>query len=80
VEIVVIEGDPREAGPFTMRLPFPAGCFLVIPLDRLTSARPRRMPSSSLMGLGPWGTTDVDPADDPGVDAQEAQESRVIPR
>jgi quercetin dioxygenase-like cupin family protein len=25
VEIVVIEGDPREAGPFTMRLLFPAG-------------------------------------------------------
>ena len=104
-ELAVIEGDPSKAGPFTMRLKFPAGyripahshpaiehitvlsgVFGIGTGDELDTSKGRAMPAGSfvvmpvghnhfawtdeatvvqLHGIGPWGITYVDPADDP---------------
>lgn len=105
VKFAVIEGDPSQAGPFTMRLRFPAdyripahshpaiehvtvlsGVFGIGMGDELNTSKGRAMPEGSfivmpvghnhfawteaetvvqLHGIGPWGITYVDPADDP---------------
>lgn len=105
VEYAVIEGDPSKAGPFTMRLKFPAGyripahahpaiehitvlsgVFGIGMGDEFDTSKGRTMPAGSfvvmpvghnhfawtdeptvvqLHGVGPWGITYVDPADDP---------------
>jgi quercetin dioxygenase-like cupin family protein len=105
VEFAVIEGDPSQAGPFTIRLRFPAGyripahshpaiehvtvlsgVFGIGMGDEFDDDEGRAMPAGSfivmpvghnhfawteaetvvqLHGIGPWGITYVDPADDP---------------
>lgn len=104
-EFVVIEGDPAQTGPFTMRLRFPAGyripphthpaiehitvlsgVFTIAAGDKLEPGDGRAMPAGSfvvmpvghphqvwieeatdvqLHGVGPWGITYLDPANDP---------------
>jgi quercetin dioxygenase-like cupin family protein len=104
-QFAVIEGDPTQAGPFTMRLSFPAGyripahshpaiehitvlsgVFGIGTGDALDTSKGRAMAAGSfvvmpvghnhfawtdeatevqLHGIGPWGITYVDPADDP---------------
>jgi hypothetical protein len=57
-QVVVMAGDPKNAGLFTMRLKLPAGYKIPAhwhPVDEHVTA----------IGLGPWAITYVDPADDP---------------
>ncbi len=103
--LAVLEGDPTQAGPFTMRLLVPAGyripphfhpvtehvtvvrgTFQVGMGDRFDPAKLSDLPAGSfaalspgtrhfaqakvetviqLHGVGPWGLTYVNPADDP---------------
>ena len=100
-----MEGNPKEPGPFTMRLKFPAnykvsphwhpadehltvisGTFYMGMGDKLDEAATKELPTGSfvvmpakqshfgmtkgetvvqLHGMGPWGITYVNPADDP---------------
>jgi quercetin dioxygenase-like cupin family protein len=104
-QVAVVEGNPSEAGPFTMRFRFPAnyripahshpaiehvtvlsGTLQFGMGDRLDPTQSRPMPTGSfivmpvganhyawtneeaviqLHGIGPWGITYVNAADDP---------------
>jgi quercetin dioxygenase-like cupin family protein len=101
----VLEGDPRQAGPFTFRVkapanfkmpphrhpniehvtvisgtfhfgmgeqldeakvkPLPAGSFVVIPTDSPHYFVTKEETVLHVYGIGPWGITFVNPADDP---------------
>jgi len=105
VQAAVLEGNPTEAGPFTMRLKLPAGyriaphwhpaaehvtvvsgvlyigqgdkadttgmrelppgTFMLMPPRTAHYARTRGETVIQLHGIGPWGITYVNPADDP---------------
>lgn len=106
-KLAVLEGDPTQVGPFTMRLKFPAGykipahwhpvdehvtvlsgAFNMGMGDKLDEKASRALPVGSfvvmpaktnhfawtkdgatvqLHGMGPWGITYVNPADDPRI-------------
>jgi len=108
-KVAAIEGNPKEAGLFTMRLKFPAnykvpahwhpadehvtvmsGTFYMGMGDKLDEAAVKELPAGSfvvmptkqthfamtkgetvvqLHGMGPWGITYVNPADDPRAKA-----------
>ena len=105
VKSAVVEGDPTKAGPFTMRLKFPAnykvpphwhpalehvtvisgsfhmglgevfdeskatklpiGGFAVMAIGTRHFAFTKEEATIQLHGIGPWGITYVNPADDP---------------
>lgn len=104
-QVAMLEGNPTEAGPFTVRLRLPdgyripphwhpgiehvtvlSGTFVVGRGEEVVEAAMRELPQGGFMvmpprsphyvqargetvlqlhGVGPWGITYVDPADDP---------------
>jgi hypothetical protein len=104
-KVAVLEGDPGKAGPFTIRIQFPAkykiaphwhpgiehvtvisgefmmgsgekwddaalkkmpaGAFGVMPMKYPHFAMAKKKAVVQLHGIGPWGITYINPADDP---------------